>query len=54
MAVVTEEIITLDLVTTLVRCIGVNKSGKLQLFAYCKMISDMLKYDRIKTSQFAN
>ena len=33
--------------------IGANEHGKLKACADCKIVSDMLKLDRIKASQFA-
>ena len=43
----------LDLVTTVVRNTGVNESGKLKACTDCKIVSDLLTFDRIKASQFA-
>ena len=48
-----ETTIMLDLVTTVVRNIGANESGKLKVFADFKTTSDMLTLDSIKASQFA-
>ena len=48
-----EAITTLDIVSTLVRNVGVIESGKLTACTDCKIVSDMLTLDRIKTSPFA-
>ena len=48
-----EALITLDLVTTVVRNIVTEEGGKLKLFTDCKITCDLLTLDRIKANQFA-
>ena len=45
-----EAITMLDLVTTVVRNVGVNESGKLKVFTNCKIVRDLLTSERIKAS----
>ena len=48
-----EAITTLCLVTTVVRNIGANESGKIKACTDCKIVSYILTLDRTKASQFA-
>ena len=52
-AIAVEATITLDLVTTVIKKLGVNECGRLKVCTDYKMVSDLLALDRIKASQLA-
>ena len=45
--------IILELVTIVVKNVGVNECGRLKAHADCKIVSDLITLDRIKVNRFA-